>query len=97
VFRAWFKFPCDCCYFQVRVRRLDDDGTVVGQGRWCTMTPEDSVKETEVNSQIVNILFSPVSTQIHIIALSLHCSVENCTASFQLARVLLTAEAIIPY
>jgi len=50
----------------VQERRFDDDGdggggggggTVVGQGRWCTMTPEDSVKETEVNSQIVSIYF----------------------------------------
>jgi hypothetical protein len=76
----------------------NDDGTFVGQGRWCTMTPEDSVKETEVNSQTVSILFSPVSTQIYINYISsLHCSVENCTASFQLSRAFLTAEAVISY
>ena len=52
------------------------------------MTPELYVKETDVNSQIVSILFSPVSTQIHIIASSLHCSVEDSPAFCQLARVL---------
>jgi hypothetical protein len=87
LFHAWFKFQWDCLYFQVQERRCDDDGTVVGQGSWCTMTPDDSVKETQVNSQTVSILFSPVSTQIHTTAVSLHCSVENSTATFQLARL----------
>lgn len=97
LFNAWFKFPYDYPWFQVQDRRFDGDGTVVGQERWCTMTPEGCFKETEVNSQIVSILFSPVSTQIHVIASSLHCSVQNCTASCPFARVLLTSEAIISY
>jgi hypothetical protein len=97
LFGAWFKFPCGCRCFQVQERRSDDDGTVVAQAIWRTTTPEGPVKETEVKSQIVSILFSPVSIQIHITASSLHCSVENSTAFPQLARVSLTAEAITSY